>query len=353
MANLMAQRSGLLAGGNWIVDRVKIIDQYPEQDGLAYILEQSTSNGGSAYNLLKDLAKLNAPFPLAGVGLVGKDEAGKFILEDCRAYGIDTAQMRRTAEAATSYTEVMTVRSTGRRTFFHQPGANRRLDAGDFPLGTSRAKILHLGYLLLLDRLDEIGVDRLTGAARLFREARSLGFKTSADVVSEDSERVPAVVNPSLSALDYFFLNELEAERITGISARRGDGIDWEGISRAAQVLIDRGVNDLVCIHVPEGVLARTSSGRELRQASVDLPGERVVGAVGAGDALAAGVLFGLHEGWEIEACLRLGVCAAASSLLHPASSEGVLPWRECLQLGETFGFVSPTGWYQTPGDLD
>ncbi len=333
------QRSGVLAGGNWIVDRVKLIDRYPEQDGLAHILEQSSGNGGSPYNLLKDLSRLGAPFPLAGFGLVGKDEDGSSILEDCRAHGIDTAHIRRTTEAATSYTDVMTVRSTGRRTFFHQPGANRLLDASDISLGTSRASIFHLGYLLLLDRLDEVGADGLTGAARLFREAQSLGFKTSADVVSEDSARVPAVVNPSLPAIHYFFLNEFEAERITAVSTRRGNRVDWEGLSRAARVLIERGVNELVCIHCPEGALVRSTSGRETRQCSVALPADRVVGAVGAGDALVAGVLFGLHEHWEVEACLRLGVCAAAACLSHPASSEGVLPWKECLQLGERFGF--------------
>lgn len=336
---MKAQRSGVLAGGNWIVDRVKIIDRYPEQDGLAHILAQSVSNGGSPYNLLKDLAKLNAPFPLAGVGRVGEDEDGRFILEDCRTHGIDTAHLRRTPEAATSHTDVMTVKSTGRRTFFHEPGANRLLGAEDFPLDASRAKILHLGYLLLLDRLDEIAPGGLTGAARLLRRAQRLGFKTSADVVSEESDRVPAIVSPALPVIDYFFLNEVEAERITGVSVRRGETADWEGMSRAARVLTHRGVNELVCIHCPEGALAWTSSGSEYRQASVNVPDGKVVGAVGAGDAFAAGVLFGLHEGWEIETSLRLGVCAAASSLAHPASSDGVLPWKKCLRLCETFGF--------------
>lgn len=333
------QRSGVLAGGNWIVDRVKIVDRYPEQDGLACILEQSVSNGGSPYNLLKDLAKLSAPFPLAGVGQVGEDEDGDFILEDCRSHGIHTAHIRRTAEASTSYTDVMTVKSTGRRTFFHQPGANRLLGTVDFPLDASRARIFHLGYLLLLDRLDEVGADGLTGAARLFREAQSLGFKTSADVVSEDSDRFPAVVGVSLPAINYLFANEFEAEKITGVPTHHGNTVDVEGISRAARALTDRGVNDLVCIHHPQGALARTSSGREYVQPCIDLPGEKVMGTVGAGDAFAAGMLFGLHEGWEIERSLRLGVCAAASSLFHPASSEGVLPWKECLRLGETFGF--------------
>ena len=59
-----------MAGGNWIVDHVKMIDRWPPQDALANIRSQFSSNGGSPYNVLKDLARLGASFPLEGVGLV-------------------------------------------------------------------------------------------------------------------------------------------------------------------------------------------------------------------------------------------------------------------------------------------
>jgi hypothetical protein len=68
-----AQRS--LAGGNWIADRPKVIDVYPPQDTMANILLETSSNGGIPYNLLVDLARLQAPFPLQAVGLIGEDEA--------------------------------------------------------------------------------------------------------------------------------------------------------------------------------------------------------------------------------------------------------------------------------------
>jgi hypothetical protein len=67
------ERNGVLAGGNWIVDRPKIIDAYPGQDTLANILQETSGNGGSPYNLLVDLARLQAPFPLEAVGLVGEE----------------------------------------------------------------------------------------------------------------------------------------------------------------------------------------------------------------------------------------------------------------------------------------
>src|ERR1039457_176771 len=110
-------RSGLLAAGNWIRDHVKTVDTWPAQDGLANILDHADGNGGGPYNVLKGLSKLKAPFPLAGVGLVGDDDDGRAILADCAACGIDTAHMRTARGSSTSYTDVMTVRSTARRTF--------------------------------------------------------------------------------------------------------------------------------------------------------------------------------------------------------------------------------------------
>jgi hypothetical protein len=51
-----SERRGILAGGNWIVDRPKIIDVYPVQDSPANILGEISSYGGSPYKVLIDLA---------------------------------------------------------------------------------------------------------------------------------------------------------------------------------------------------------------------------------------------------------------------------------------------------------
>jgi sugar/nucleoside kinase (ribokinase family) len=65
-----------------------------------------------------------------------------------------------------------------------------------------------------------------------------------------------------------------------------------------------------------------------------------VLGSAGAGDAVAAGVLFGLHEQWHMGRSLELGACAAAASLLHATCSEGLLPYEDCLAFGRDRGFV-------------
>ncbi len=334
-----SERRGILAGGNWIVDRPKIIDVYPVQDSLANILRETSSNGGSPYNVLIDLARLQAPFPLFAVGLVGEDPAGEYIRSDCRAHGIDTRQLRICKEAPTSYTDVMTVQSTGRRTFFHQRGANAFLDVSDFDFAESSARIFHLGYLLLLDRLDQPDPKYGTVAANLLAHAQSLGFKTSVDLVSVDSDRFAQIVQPALPYCDYCILNEFEAQRTTGIEIMRGDTVDLEAAQKAAQELLKAGVREWVVIHFPQGAMAIGSNGKQLVQGSVDLPQSEIVGAVGAGDAFAAGTLLGLHERAPIESALKYGMCAAAASLTDATSSGGVRPLAECLQLGKRFGF--------------
>jgi sugar/nucleoside kinase (ribokinase family) len=76
-------------------------------------------------------------------------------------------------------------------------------------------------------------------------------------------------------------------------------------------------------------------------QPSVRVPPEQILGSAGAGDALAAGILFGVHEDWPMERSLELGACAAAASLLHPTCSEGLLPLEDCLAFGRDRGFAS------------
>lgn len=335
-------RQGVLAGGNWIIDHVKIIDHFPAQDTLANILSESDGSGGSPYNILIDLAKLGAGFPLEAAGLVGEDQDGKTIVTDCANHGIVTTALRHTPAAPTSYTDVMTVRDTGRRTFYHCRGANALLDESHFDLAASRARIFHIGYLLLLDKLDAISEDGTTGASRLLEKAAALGFKTSADLVSEDSDRFAEVVRPVLPHLDYLILNEFEAARSTGVEITVDGTIRADRLSEAAAKLLQAGVREWVVIHFPEGAFARHSSGEEATHGSVNLPPSYIKGAAGAGDAFAAGTLLGLHDGLPILECLRIAVCAAASNLSHPTCTGGILPLADCLKLGETHGFRPP-----------
>lgn len=335
-----AQRSGLLAGGNWIIDQVKLIDVYPQPEQLANIRGQSQGTGGAPYNVLLDLAKLGASFPLMGAGLVGKDDLGRQILEDCRKHKIDTRHLSATSEAPTSYTDVMTERGGGRRTFFHARGANALWRGSDLNFSKTKARIFHLGYLLLMDALDEPDGQYGTKAARMLASAQAAGLKTSVDVVSEDSDRFSKIVVPALKHVDYCILNEIEAGKTTGFKIRQDDGrLDTVAVRHAAGALLQRGVRELAVIHFPEGGFARTRKGEDAWQPSLKLPANYIAGTAGAGDAFCAGVLLGLHEGWPLSKCLLTAVCVAAGSLSHETCTTGVKTLRASLALARKFGF--------------
>jgi sugar/nucleoside kinase (ribokinase family) len=337
------KRRGLLAGGNWIVDHVKLIDGLPQPEGLANIRALHQGAGGAPYNVLLDLARSGAPFPLMAAGLVGKDPAGAAILADCRKHKIDTKHLAATPKAATAFTDVMTEQGSGRRTFFHSRGANARWTGDDLDFAALQARHFHLGYLLLLDALDASDAKFGTKAAKLLADAVEAGMKTSVDVVSEDSDRFAQVVQPALKFTDYLIINEHEAGKISGFKVREPDGtLDTVTLRHAAGALLQHGVRELVVLHFPEGAFARTRKGDDVWQSAVKLPAKQIAGMAGAGDAFCAGFLLGLHEGWETKRCLETGVCLAAACLTDPTCTAGVKALSSSLALGRKYKFHPP-----------
>jgi sugar/nucleoside kinase (ribokinase family) len=334
-----SSRRGIIAGGNWIIDQVKLVDVYPQREQLANIRAQHQGTGGSPYNVLVDLAKLGAGFPLTGAGLVGKDANGDFILADCKANKIEAKLLSSTREAATSFTDVMTEKDGGRRTFFHYRGANALWTGADIDFSKLKSKIFHLGYLLLLDALDAPDAKFGTKGARLLATAQAAGLKTSIDVVSEDSDRFAKVVGPALKTVDYCIINEVEAGKVTGFKLRSADGkLDTVSVRHAAGALLQQGVKELVVIHFPEGGFCRTRKGEDVWQSSLKLGPKNIAGAAGAGDAFCAGVLLGLHDEKPLQECLEMGVCVAAASLGDPTCTGGVKKLADCMALKKKFG---------------
>jgi sugar/nucleoside kinase (ribokinase family) len=334
----MTSHRGILSAGNWCVDRVKIINRWPDQDTLCQIEKEEIGGGGSPFNMIVGMACLKPPFPLEGAGLLGKDAGGDFIISECAKTGVDTKQMHRTSSYSTSFTEVMTVRDTGRRTFFHSQGCNAFLGPEHFDPKNTNCKIFHLGHLLFLNKLDSADSEFGTQAARVLANYRKAGIKTNIDIVSELSDRMIKILVPALKYSDYCIVNELEAGHATSTETRRNDKIMMDGVKTAAKKLLSLGVHELVVIHFPEGAYALHKNGKECTQASLNLPQGYNKGAVGAGDAFCGGVLYGLHEDWSLEECLKLAVCNAAACLSHPTATGGMRPLKDTLGLFDQFG---------------
>jgi sugar/nucleoside kinase (ribokinase family) len=328
-------RLGIALAGNWIVDRVKKVNVYPGQDALANILAVEECNGGSPYNVAIDLVRLGVGFPLYALGLVGNDEAGRGIVRHVRRLGVDDAHLSCADEVGTSFTDVFSVGA--RRTFFHFRGANARFDGEKIDFSAVPARMLHLGYLLLLDAMDAPDETFGTVAGRFLARAQAEGIRTSVDLVSEEGNRFEDVVLPTLPHVDYLFANEFELERTTGLSI--GSTPSAAVVAKAASTLFARGLGKVLFLHTPHVAFASLRSGEVITQPSVRVPESAIRGVVGAGDAFAAGALCTLHEGQDFALALRLGVCAAAACILDATTSGGLGSSEECLKLSESFGF--------------
>lgn len=332
------QRKGITSAGIWVVDRVKIVDHLPGRGMLGNILSETMGTGGAPFNVLVALARLQASFPLTGIGVLGNDSGRDFITRVCHSLNIDVSRLVTVKDAATSYTDVMTEAGSGDRVFYHCRGANARLGIEHVPVSDLSCRIFHLGYLLLLDRLDMPDETYGTKAARLLKLVQDAGIKTSVDLVSEESDRFQKIVPPSLRYTNYLILNEIEAGRTTGRKVRTSNGkLDASAVTEATEALYEFGNMDLVAVHMPEGAYLRTREGRRISRGSLVLPDDYVRGAVGAGDAFCAGMLYGIHEAWNYEDAMKLGNYAAAASLAHPSATDGVMPLSRVMELGTRF----------------
>ncbi|MGH7602056.1 MAG: carbohydrate kinase family protein, partial [bacterium] len=204
------------------------------------------------------------------------------------------------------------------------PGANNLFDVTHFDFDHCLAKWLHLGYLLLLEKLDHPDAEFGTYAGRVLRMAKSAGLATSVDLVTAESDAYQRVVVPVLPQVDYFIINEIEAERTTGIKTRSDGSLLKEGVEAAATQLFALGVNRGVVIHFSEGGFAARKDGSKFWQGALALPPDKIRNTTGAGDAFCSGFLYGCYHDWPVQKCLEMAVCCAAGNIGVAASSGGM-----------------------------
>jgi sugar/nucleoside kinase (ribokinase family) len=327
---------GIAFAGNLIVDHLKFIRAWPARGALTKVDRQSFVLGGLVNTCALDLAKLDPSVPVQVIGLVGDDEKGDLILNTFAEYeSIDTSNIKRKGE--TAFTDVMST-PDGRRTFFTFMGSNADLSPDDFDFGRINADILHVGYILLLDGLDAPDEEYGTALCRVLAEAKSNGIATSVDVVSEESGRYAEVVPPALKYADYCIINEIEAERTTGIKIRDGEALcaGSRDIKECVRTIAGMGVTRWTVVHMPELSAAYDAEAREYHEIpSLDVPEGFILSSVGAGDAFACGILYGAYSGWSLERSMHTATAVAAFSLSGAAGSDAIKPLDEVLLVTE------------------
>lgn len=336
---LHAMKNKIIVAGNIIVDRIYPICGYPARGCLTKInpnILQTT--GGTVCNTGMDLVSLSPDTKVCGIGCVGRDAEGDFAIATMEKGGLDCSGVRR-VDRVTSFTAVMSDVISGERTFFTHSGASSALDTDAFDFDGTDANLFHIGYILLLDTLDQPDKQYGTKLARVLADAQRHGIKTSIDVVSENSDRFTRLVPPALKYTDYCIINEIETAASTGIPLRGEDGtLLTQNIPAALTKMHELGVAEWAVIHAPEGGYGMDKSGRYVALPSLNLPKECIIDKVGAGDAFCAGVLCGANEGLSMDDSILLGSAAAAMSLSAPGATDGVGTMEDAFALLKKYG---------------
>lgn len=318
-------KKGIAVAGNMIVDQLYPVERFAKAGELATIIrDMSRSTGGCLCNDIVDLAKLDSQMKLVALGRVGNDVEGEYVLGKMREHqNIDLQYVK--AEGTTSYTLVIADESTKQRTFYQCRGANAAFCEEDIPWDKLDVDLLHIGYILLLDALDEEDSQYGTKMAKLLHTAQQHGIKTSIDVVSETGDRFARLVCPAMRYTDYCIINEVEASATTGIQLRTDNGkLLMENMPAALKKMKELGVSTWAVIHCPEIGVGLDENNNYVEVPSLKLPDGYIKGTVGAGDAFCSGVLYAAWKGQDLKSAIELGTASAACSLSEPGATEGM-----------------------------
>ena len=306
-------RKGITVAGSAIVDKIYQIPVYPALGELTQIASIEPAMGGCVANVAMDLKKIAPDLHIRAVGLVGSDPEADFYKNTMAAAGVDISGIGQ-LQGLTTCTHVMSIPG-GQRTFFTYAGADGELTANDIDFANMESKILHLGYFLLLKKVDA------GEGLEILKRAKKAGIETSIDLVSESSDRY-ALVLPCLPYTDYLIINELEAGKLADIEPRP------ENLEAICRKLKAAGVRKKVIIHMPERAVCLSDSGFTC-VGSYILPQGFIQGTTGAGDAFCAGALYGIYNGWSDQEILEFASASAVMSLRSPGATGGMAAEQE------------------------
>jgi sugar/nucleoside kinase (ribokinase family) len=336
----MSERRGVLSAGTFCVDFNKSIARWPNEDTSNEVLAVDRQGGGAGFNRALDLKRLDPELPVEAMGLVGDDELARFLFGECDARGVDRTALRAAPGGATMSVDAFNVAANGRRTHFYHQGVAAEMTPDDFDFSSTTARILHLGLPGAHKAMDLPWRGDANGWVAVLRKARAAGLGANLELMTTKAERLAELGRPCLPHLDWIIVNDYEIGALAGRETRRADGsTDPAAVARAIDDVLALGSMHWAAAHFPEGAIVGADDGSRCVMGSVALPAAVIVGANGAGDAFAAGMLYGLHQRWPMMECLELGHACAAASMRAVSTTAGVGTVGECRALAKQWGF--------------
>ena len=270
---------------------------------------------GAESNFAVGLARLG--LDVAWISRLGADRPGALVRDALTAEGVD---LRWVAEDPAAPTGLFYKWRTDGRTsvaYYRHGSAASRLSVADVPDEALRgAALVHLTGITMA-----LGEGPRALVLDVARRARAAGATVTFDpnyrpALWESPAAAAAAIAPVLEHVDWLLCGAGEAETVFGTAdpARLGA---TGAVVRAA----DRG-----SLVAAAGEVITVEPQRA----------EEVVDEVGAGDAYAAGFVFGLLQGWDPAACARAGHVIAGWAL------RGTGDWETLPRLDEVRGLLRP-----------
>ena len=297
--------------GLYILDILgRPVEAIPPGGQVAFIDEIRLTVAGTAGGTVIDCAKLG--LRARAVGAVGDDEKADFVLSTLSRFGVDISAMQRIAGVPTSAT-ILNVRPNGDRPALHRRGASDAftLTEADYP-AVLDAPFVHVGGMPLLAKFDG------APTTALLKAAKAAGRTTTFDMIAATPQTLD-VLRPSLPYVDYFVPSIEDATVISGL-AKAED---------AARFFRDLGARTCVLTMGGEGCLVATADALfRLPAFEID-----VTDTTGCGDAFSAGLIAGLHHGWDVEKSARFASAAGALVATGLGSDAGIVSFADTERL--------------------
>ncbi|RCG31769.1 carbohydrate kinase family protein [Sphaerisporangium album] len=252
--------------------------------------------GGSGAIMACGAARLG--LRVAFAGLVGDDDAGRYVRDTLAACGVDVAALRMDPGLPTPLTVVIT--REGDRAILTAPGTLAATTAGVVPERLlSGSRHVHAASYFLMPRL----AGALPG---LFRAARAHGATTSLDTNDDPTGRWdPAGLAAVLAETDILLPNAHEARHLATGAAGALETAAADLAARGPLVAVKNGADGALC---HDGHTLVTTAGIAVTPADT----------VGAGDSFDAGFVAATLNGMPVEGALEFAaVCGALSTRAH------------------------------------
>ncbi len=276
-------------------------------DGISLVI------GGSAAITAVAAARLGLSVALAAA--VGADPAGRFMLDQLSAEGVDVSCVAVREDAPTGMTVALS--RGGDRAILTALGAVASLTAADVPAALlAAARHVHASSWFLL--ADSLG----PGLAGLFSAARAGGAVTSLDTNWDPAERwTGEPLAHAIAAADLLLPNEAEALRLS--SALSLDEAAGKLTAAGPRLVVKLGERGALCVD---------GSARY----QVSLPPVVPADTTGAGDCFNAGLIAGLLDGMDLPRAAALGCAAGALSTAAPGGTASAPDRTAAVKLAST-----------------